>query len=575
MHTRCLRDRRLPPVTALEWGTVRQMVSRREVAHPWARSATLLAAVVILAFGGWLRASTWPWHTNLWAIDWLSYYEPQAEALARFRLWSWLGSWEGLHPPVSGVVHGTLMTLGVPLGGQWIATTIAGLAAIALLARGVARERPLGGAFALLVVLWASLSPLQANYGLNTSPYPWTLLLVSGSTMALIRARDSNGRRAWIVAAVWMGLAVETHVLALSVAIGQVLWLGAQGPSWVRSRRSHLTRWALIVGAFSVPMLIGALTKTSDPWTFHVEEGAEPWFRTAGLVLHERFGARSSAIALGGALSLFAMLGAALKPRGMQGLLAISILGWMTALLLFIKLGVADPRLSHYYLVPQALGLAAGAVGAMAVGDRAPRWARGRAHWVLLSVLSVLSAFWVTEGLQTQFDRRSRAEKSLDDASAVRTAVSETFRVAGQGDVVAYLWDHEFLNDEPDYMDPYAAWPLGKVGRRCREEHPPRGLCNVSGGARFYFDPSAFSGPLWELEEPLRLMVNQASPPGRARFILLPGSGAPPRPFPAEVWMREQGASARNLGDGVTVWEFPVGARVPPPTTPLKPPRAE
>lgn len=557
-----------------EWGTVLPMVSRGEPAQSWARFATLAVAAAVLAVGGWLRAITWPWHNNLWAIDWLSYYEPQAEALATLRLWSWLGSWEGLHPPVSGVVHGTLMALGVPLSGHWVATTAAGLAAIALLAWAVGREHRMGGGFALLVVFWASLSPLQANYGLNTSPYPWTLLLVGGSVLALSRARDDGDRRVWIAAAVWMGLAVETHVLALSIAIGQALWLAAQGRTWLVDRKAEVGRWAMIVGALCLPMFIGSIFKTSDPWTFHIEEGGEPWFRTAWMVLHERFGGRSSAVLLGAVLAFFAVVGAALKPRGLPGLLAVSVMGWAAALVLFIELGVADPRLSHYYLVPQLLGLAAGAVGAIAVAERLPERARGVWPWVLLALLAAVSVPWAEDGLRTQLDRRSTAERSLEDAAAVRDSVGEAFRSAGDGDVVAYLWDHQFLNDEPEYMDPYAAWPLSRVGRRCREEHPPRGLCNASGDARFYFDPSAFSGGLWELEEPLRLMVNQASAPGRARFILAPGPDAPARPFPSEVWMQEQGASRRDLGGGVALWEFPVGARVEPPSVPLKPPES-
>ena len=190
----------------------------------WTKKAPLFLAVLLLAGGGWLRFVAWPWHSNLWAIDWLSYYEPQAEALASLQLHRWLLSWEGLHPPVSGVVHGALMALGSPLSVHWAATVAATLGGAVFLARSVAER---SSAFlGLAVVGWASLSPLQANYGLNTSPYPWVLLFVGASVFALARASEcapSRARRPFIVAAVLAGLALQTHVLAFAVALGSLL----------------------------------------------------------------------------------------------------------------------------------------------------------------------------------------------------------------------------------------------------------------------------------------------------------------------------------------------------------------
>jgi len=535
------------------------------------RALWVSLALALLAVGAWLRAGTWPWHSNLWSVDWLSYYEPQAAALGSGRLWAWAGSWEGLHPPVSGIVHGTLMALGVPLLGHWMATVTAGLAAIGLLAWMVGKEGR--GPLAVLLVLWAALSPLQVNYGLNTSPYPWTLLLVASSLWMLTRV--GLERRAWLMAAVLTGLAVQTHVLAFAVAVAQALWLAARSRGQTEQWRAHALRWAQIVGVFCVPMVIGSLSKTSDPWTFHIEGGGEHWSRTAWLVLHERFGARPSALWLGGTLGALGLVGAARRPREVTGLLVLSAVGWLAALWLFIELGVADPRLSHYYLVPHLLLLAAGTAGASSLVDAVPVAHRSKALWALVIALAGVSAAWVDEALRTELGRQAEAHRQLSAAEAARTVIRRAFADAGDGDVVAYLWDHQFLNDEPEYLDPYAGWPLSAVGRGCREEHPPRGLCNARGEARFYFDPSAFTGPLYELEEPLRLMVNQAHPPGQAQIVLVPGPDAPPRPFPAESWMEGNGAARSDLGDGVAVWTFPVGARVEPPNEPLEPPESE
>jgi hypothetical protein len=444
---------------------------------------------------------------------------------------------------------------------------------VALLGVALHREHPGVGAVATGFVAWAALSPLQANYGLNTSPYPWTLLLVAAATLALRAAVSRPEPRPWIVAAVLMGLAVQTHVLAFAVAVAQALWLALHGAGVLRDRRRAVTRWAAVLGIFCVPMLVGSLTKTSDPWTFHIEEGGEPWVRTAWMVLHERFGGRRTALWLGAALAGSTSLGVVLRPRGLASLLVLGIAGWMSALALFIELGVADPRLSHYYLVPHLLGLAAGASG-LAAGLE--RWGRAPALRIGgLLALAVGTGLWASDALRYQLGRQGDAERALADAEPVREAVRAAFAGASEGDVVAYLWNHEFLNDEPEYLDPYAAWPLSRVGRRCTEEHPPRGLCNAAGGSRFYFDPSAFEGALFELEEPLRLMVNQAHPPGRATLFLLPGSEAPPRPFPSEVWMAAQGATETRLPGGVTRWQFPVGARLEQPREPLPRPDEE
>ncbi len=545
----------------------------RSLPRPWTKNATLVLAACLLAVGGLLRFMAWPWHNNLWAIDWLSYYEPQAEALATLRLHRWLLSWEGLHPPVSGVVHGTLMALGVPLSIHWAASLAATLGGAAFLALAVAERS--SAWLGLAVLGWAVLSPLQANYGLNTSPYPWVLLLVGASVLALARAAEytpAEARRHFLVAAVLAGLALQTHVLAFAVALGQALWLAIQGRAWLRDRKDAVVRWAVVVGLFTLPMVVGSLTKTSDPWTFHIERGEEHWVRTASMVLHERFGARYFGLALGGLLALLGAIGMLLKPRGLPGMLGLALLGWCSALFLFIELGVADPRLSHYYLVPHLLGLGSGAVGAGTLMARVPEALARR--WVVALVLVAVSIPWGLEAVNQQLDRRTAAMRQLDEAREVRTVIGDAFAKADDGDVVAYLWDHQFLNDEPEYLDPFAAWPPGRVGRRCREEHPPRGLCNAAGNVRFYFDPSAFSGHLYEFEEPLRLMVNQAEPPGRARIFLLPSPEAPPRPFASEVWMEAEGGTALMLPRGVTMWEFPPGTRIEPPDRLIDPPEA-
>ncbi len=549
------------------------MVSRA----PRALQIALLAtAAVLLGLGAWLRALTRPWQSHFWTIDWLSYYEAQADALASLRLHAWLGSWKGLHPPVSGALHGAIMVFGGSLAIHWTATASAALLAVVVLSSPLFGGTRLRAALGVLLLLWGTISPLQVNYGLLTTSYPWALLLCAAATAALLRASESGTNRAWLLAGILVGLASETHVLAFAVVLGQGLWLLVQGREFWTKHKPGLVRWGVAVGLLVLPVLIGALTRTSDPWTFHIGEGGESWWRTASMVFFGRFGAGSSATALGVVLGIGALGGVILKPRGLPGLLAISVVGWLAALTLFILGHVADPRLSYYYLVPHLLGFGLAAAGWAELLERAPETWRTRVAVGALAVLVGVTGWWAADSVSWQLQRRDHAEDLIAEAGSTPGAVRALFEGAGSGDVIAYLWDHQFLDDEPEHLDPMAArWPVTRLGRRCTGERPPRGLCNAFGSARFYFDPSAYSGGLWELEEPLRLMINRAEAPGSARILMLAGPDSPPHPWPTEVWMKKQGGRSTALGAGVMLWEFPPGTRVEPPSEPLRPPEED
>ena len=95
--------------------------------------------------------------------------------------------------------------------------------------------------------------------------------------------------------------------------------------------------------------------------------------------------------------------------------------------------------------------------------------------------------------------------------------------------------------------------------------------CNQHGGARFYFDPKANSDEFDSLEETLRLVINSAEAPGRARLVIVPGEDAPERPWPVDPWFEAQGGVLEDHPEaGAQVWTFPVGLRIPAPP-PLHP----
>ena len=522
------------------------------------------SAVVLAIMGVKLRIDQLPYHQNVWGIDWLAYYEPQGRHLRMSHVLGWALSWEGLHPPVSGTVHAALQALGAGFHVHWTTTVAASLAAPLLLA-GEGWRRT-GGLALLLGLGWLWLSPMQANYGLNTSPYPWTLLAVAASTVALMRALERDTAAAWWLSAWLSALAAQTHILATAAVMGQVLLLLLHGPGWLRSRPAALKRWAVVVGA-SLALITGmSLFKTTDPWTFHIGE-EQPWFGTAKHVLSTRFGAPDPKLWVWAVVGVGVVGGLWRGPRRPILLMLLQAFGYLAALALFYEIHVADPRLTHYYAVPHMLLVCAGAWGLAALA-RDGRWP---ATVVVLALALAASVPWGRAAADWFEGKAQDAEAQIAASSAER--VAGYWRDAVDGDVVVYLWDHRFLNDEPEYMDPIAAlWPTWRTGRPCYQVEDPRLRCNAHDGSTFYFSPSAFSGDLEPIEETLRIMINQAHPPGRAALVVAPDpQESPGRPWPMDAWLSEQGATLHGpWQDGVLVWEFPPGAVIPEPP-PLDP----
>ncbi len=526
-----------------------------------------LAALLAAGFAfRWLQV---PIHTNFWAVDWLSYYEPQARDLREFRPLHFLFRWQGLHPPASGWIHGLGLAVGLPLSAHWALCCAAGLAAATILgstAAGLA-----GWPALVFAVAWIAGSSFQANYGPNTTPYPWSMLAVAASTDLLWRALRSPSpntyRRAGIAAAV----AVQVHILAAAAVCAQALVVLAYRRRSGASPHPYTRSWLVPVG-LSLAVVVGvALTATRDPWTFHIGEVQGGWIHQSLQILESRFPA-------GGATqSLLAVLGVGVvlplldrQPQSASRFLALLLLlqagASLAALALFMELHVADPRITHYLLIPHFLLVATAALG----------WGRALAHMrprhreALLFALALTTGLAAGTGLQWSLERNKQLEDERSGSSVQE--VHRAFAEAGPGDVVAYLWDHQFLNDEPEHWDPIAAhWPLGRLGRACFHLELPPKLCNQHNGSTFFFAPDAFTGPLAPIEESLRRFVNEAGAPGQADLFLLPGPEAPPRPWPLESWCQERGAEVKSLGsDGLVRIRFPAGTHIEPPP-PLHP----
>lgn len=533
--------------------------------RPALRALVLLGVALLLALGLRTRLDLLPWHQNVWGVDWLAYYEPQARHLRALWLPGWAFSWEGLHPPLSGMVHGAAMVMGASQWVHWGGTLTASL--LAPLVLGLAAWRRTSPLALLLLLAFAALSPLQANYGLNTSPYPWALLLMATSTAALARALEGDGLEAWLWAGVLSALAAQVHVLATAAVGAQTLFVLASLPG--RGRRAR-GAWLLLVGLSGLLVVGGSLLRTGDPWTFHIGEGEASWMAQVEQILRARFVEDRASGFLAGTFGVGVLAALIWGPRRPPLLLLGQAAAWIGAQALFYSLHVADPRLTHYFVVPQLL-----VAGAAAFGFGAAARALGPAGgFLVLAGALGLAAPWAESAGRWHDDKAQTAARSIAESAA--EPVRALYAAAGPGDVVAYLWGYRFLNDEPEHMDPVAArWPTGRLARPCFDLEAPRHRCNEHDGARFWFAPSDFSGEMEAQEEELRLMINGAEPPGRAIFIVTPGQDAPPRPWPLESWLAEHGAEASGpLVGGVMLYRFPPGARVPtpPPLDPGEPP---
>jgi hypothetical protein len=513
-----------------------------------------------LAAGWVLRGDARPWFLHVWTIDCLGYFEPQARALRNFDLPGYLFAWQGLHPPAAGWIHGAMMAAGLGLPLQWAATRAASLGAALLL--GVLAWRRGGGALALLLtLLWAALSPMQATYGLSLNPYPWALLLFAVSTFLALRATDAGAGTSVLLAA---GLASatlsQTHILGAAAAAAQAAVLGLL----LRRRWRVLLPYAAPLAASLAVAAAASLLKTRDPWTFHVGQPDRGWPWQAWLVLSTRFGPLAERVPWMVSLGLGLLLSLRRSTRICSIFLLIPAVAWLAALSAFLSMGVADSRLTHYFTTPQLAVLAAAALG---WGGLATSVRRPALTWALALTPLLASIPWARSAVRWHEERRSAGQELRPADAAAAERLRDLYSQAGPGDVVAWLWDASFINDEPEHRDALAAsaWPARRLGVPCFSVDSPRALCQASSGAQFYFAPDAYWGSLRDVEEPMRLMVEEARAPGRAVFVQLPGPEAPPRPWPVDAWLLAHGATLLEASPSVRIWTFPPGARIPAP----------
>lgn len=506
---------------------------------------TALGLLVAVAAAHRIWDLPWQWH--VWAIDALSYYDTQARALRAGDAFGGLLSWQGLHPPGSGWWIATALACGASLPVQIALVLAASLGSIVSLAWAL--RRVVGVAPALIFAACAAGSALQANYASSIGPYPYLALALAAGTAVRLVAPARLGLAGLI--ALW---AINTHVLALGAAAVlalDVLVMAARAEG-MRPRRviAATWRWWVPLAVASAFVFVGALQKRSDPWTFHITESHAGPLQDHVQLLIGRFGATPWTLAASGLLGVGAVLGL-VSPTSRRGtaLLLGQALAIESALAVFFALGVADPRQTHYQIAPQLLGMAAAALGWAAL--------RGRLARGLAATLLVFTFAGHTMGvLHWQQGRRSNLHAAASFPGVA--AASRALHDAGPGDVVVWLWQATFLNDEPELADPFAQhWPIHRLGRACASWTDSRLYCQEHEGSFFFFSPNLTVDDRRANEEILRMAALAARPPGEMTVVVIPHQAT--RPFEMESWFREAGAQVEERG-GAVIFRFPPGS---------------
>ncbi|MDQ6607153.1 MAG: glycosyltransferase family 39 protein [Actinomycetota bacterium] len=121
--------------------------------------------------------------------------------------------------------------------------------------------RTVGRRAALVATAVTTLSPFMIYYSSEARSYGMMMLLVLGSTLAMLQAIDTRGRRWWVLYAVCSCAAFYTHYTCVFVLGAQLLWLWWAHPE---ARRPALLA-NLGAAAGVLPWLPGLINELGSP----------------------------------------------------------------------------------------------------------------------------------------------------------------------------------------------------------------------------------------------------------------------------------------------------------------------
>ena len=415
----------------------------------WPLLGGLVVAAVLIRWG------RLPVVWDYWAIDYVSYTYYHWDDLTQGRFpWTRL---IGMHPGQYALLMALVLKVTGSLGALFGIAVIASCASMVV---GAVWVRRLGGSWAgLLLAGMLAVSPYQAHYGMELNNYPLFLLMGSLLIVAVWACWNDPTRPRLIALGVIVAAALHTHfftvplvaVLAVVVAL---------------TRRWHM-QVAIGAGAVTaLPVMLGLASIAGEPGSYTGElPGAD---LLAAEIVDSWVGRFGSSHALFGVL-VAAGLGtvSALRERRTR-LAALLLLGTAVCLsavnTVGFLTGAARIFQTPYWVLPSWCAFALIALGCSAV--RRVLWmvpllilvpwvleAGHRAAWPCARAEAQVGV-WTADGVQLL--QETPTSKSL--GAYLRNEVNPS-------DVVIYVWEPVYINDQPHRRDPlFAAIPPGEVG---------------------------------------------------------------------------------------------------------------
>lgn len=363
-----------------------------------------LWAVTLLALALRLPQALCRWDEI--TLAYAAYWEPSADALGQLDLSTALSSWTGLHPPLYGLVLGSLEQL-VPIPLVFILTSVF-FSCLAVYWVGRVAG-PLGA-------LVLASSPIQMSYAAELNNYPLGVAVVAGCVLA--------SRANWR----WMGLAAVaaawTHVLAGMAALGMVLHRVVRD----RGRRDSVKLMACCVLGM-LPVGAGALRLMREEGTYGQSADTTGWIDLA-----------FSALGVEGAMiSLVAVL-------AWRSPVVWPWLGMFSVLAMTLFLGISSTEQLQY--LPLFGPPIAALVGLGVSEVRSPRLHR----WVM-GVLILLCSVRAGRTLNVDIHRLQTVIADQDSTRAIDLAISKS----QEGDTVWMVAPANELDDDKTATAP-ALW---------------------------------------------------------------------------------------------------------------------
>ncbi len=431
----------------------------------------VLALAILLIVAAAARWARLPVAWDYWAIDYLANVFPIRDDLASGALpWTRL---VGLHPPQHALLSAGLLAGGLSARAALLLSLVLSVGGIGVGAWWVGRAA--GPAGAVLFSGVAAVAPHGVHYGLELNNYPLFLAAMAATTAALHAAwTDPASRRAAAALGGCAAVALHAHFFAAALLGGALI-------ATLVTRRWRPSAALGIAFVVAGPVLAAALgARGGRTQAFHndrlqaTEIAQQLWTAWDG-----RFGSAWTFGALAAATGVATALAVRDERTRAAAVTALALLaGGATAVLAGHLTAATDVGQTPYWVHVAWCQLALLGLG-FGVADRRLRIALGLllAPWLLAAgARAAAPAGWTS------------APADAADPAALEDHLAERW---GEGDVLVYLWDTPYPNDDPLHRDPaMAALPPSRIGDFTARDAPFPGRGHLFSGGEVYFVPS-------------------------------------------------------------------------------------